>query len=46
MANFPVTKWWNIISIYNVFNNHYEGMYQTAVKMIPIDIQFTTLWVI
>ena len=42
MANFPVTKWWNINLYTNVFNNHYEGMYLNGGKNDPIDIQFTT----
>jgi iron complex outermembrane recepter protein len=42
MANFPVTKWWNMNIYTNVFNNHYTGIYQDGVKNDPIDIQFTT----
>ncbi len=42
MANFPVTKWWNMNLYTNVFNNHYTGIYQDGVKNDPIDIQFTT----
>ncbi len=42
MANFPVTKWWNMNIYTNVFNNHYTGLYQDGVKNDPIDIQFTT----
>lgn len=42
MANFKVTKWWNINLYTNVFNNHYEGIYQNGMSNDPIDIQFTT----
>lgn len=42
MANFKVTKWWNINLYTNVFNNHYEGIYQNGMKNDPVDIQFTT----
>lgn len=38
MANFPVEKWWNVNFYGNVFNNHYQGLYQND----PIDIQFTS----
>jgi len=37
-ANFPVVKWWNTNIYLNVFNNHYNGMYQAD----PVDIQFTS----
>jgi iron complex outermembrane recepter protein len=42
MANFKITKWWNINLYTNVFNNHYEGIYQNGMRNDPIDIQFTT----
>ena len=42
MANFKATKWWNVNIYTNVFNNHYEGIYQNGLKNDPIDIQFTT----
>jgi iron complex outermembrane receptor protein len=38
MANFPIKKWWNTNIYVNVFNNHYNGMYQ----LVPVDIQFTS----
>jgi iron complex outermembrane receptor protein len=38
MVNVPIKKWWNNNTYVNVFNNHYEGIYQAD----PIDIQFTT----
>jgi hypothetical protein len=38
MANFPVEKWWNVNFYGNVFNNHYQGLYQND----PVDIQFTS----
>jgi len=42
MANFPVTKWWNMNLYTNVFNNHYTGIYQDGAKNDGIDIQFTS----
>ena len=42
MANFPVTKWWNMNLYTNVFNNHYTGIYQDGAKNDAIDIQFTS----
>lgn len=42
MANFPVTKWWNMNIYTNVFNNHYTGIYQDGAKNDAIDIQFTS----
>jgi hypothetical protein len=42
MANFPVTKWWNMNIYSNVFNNHYSGIYQDGPKNDAIDIQFTS----
>ena len=42
MANFAVTKWWNMNVYTNLFNNHYSGIYQNGVKNDPIDIQFTS----
>lgn len=38
MANFPVQKWWNTNIYLNVFNNHFNGIYQND----PVDIQFTS----
>lgn len=38
MANFKIEKWWNTNIYLNVFNNHYQGMYQAD----PVDIQFTS----
>ena len=37
-ANFAVVKWWNTNIYFNVFNNHYKGIYQAD----PVDIQFTS----
>ena len=42
MANFPVKKWWNVNIYTNLFNNHYNGVYQSGFKNDPIDIQFTS----
>ena len=42
MANFPVTKWWRMNIYTNVFNNHYEGIYQNGTKNDPVDVQFTS----
>ncbi len=39
MANFPVKKWWNVNLYANLFNNHYNGIYQTD----PINISITSL---
>jgi hypothetical protein len=38
-VNMPVKKWWSVNLYTNVYNNHYQGLYQND----PIDIQFTTL---
>jgi outer membrane receptor protein involved in Fe transport len=38
MANFPVKKWWNMNLYANVYNNHYQGIYQ----LDPVDIQITS----
>jgi len=38
MGNFPIAKWWNANVYLNVYNNHYNGIYQ----MDPIEVQFTT----
>ena len=37
-APIPVAKWWNMNLFTNVFNNHYEGVYDT----IAIDISYTS----
>lgn len=37
-ANMPVKKWWNVNLYANVFNNHYNGIYQKD----PIDISITS----
>ncbi len=42
MANFPVTKWWNVNLYTNVFNNHYTGIYSNGAKNDPVDIEFTS----
>ncbi|MDB5230636.1 MAG: TonB-denpendent receptor [Chitinophagaceae bacterium] len=38
MYNAPLKKWWNTNLYLNIYNNHYQGIYQAD----PIDIQFTT----
>lgn len=38
MANFPATKWWNVNLYGNVFNNHYNGIYQND----KVDVQTTS----
>ncbi|MES1223317.1 MAG: TonB-dependent receptor, partial [Bacteroidota bacterium] len=38
MANFTVVKWWKSNIYFNVFNNHYKGIYQAD----PVDIQFSS----
>jgi len=38
MANFPVKKWWNMNLYANIYNNHYQGIYQSD----PVDIQITS----
>lgn len=40
-APFAVTKWWNLNLFTNVFNNRYQGVYDT----IPIDLSFTSFMV-
>jgi outer membrane receptor protein involved in Fe transport len=38
MANVPITKWWNANTYVNIYNSHYEGIYQKE----AVDIQFTS----
>ena len=40
-APVPVTKWWNSNIFVNVFNNHYEGVYENK----PLDISFTSFMI-
>lgn len=40
-APVPVTKWWNLNLFTNIYNNHYEGMYENK----PLDISFTSFMV-
>jgi hypothetical protein len=40
-APVPVTKWWNLNLFTNIFNNHYEGVYENK----PLDISFTSFMV-
>jgi outer membrane receptor protein involved in Fe transport len=37
-APVPVTKWWTSNIFVNVFNNHYEGVYENK----PLDLSFTS----
>ncbi len=37
-APVPVTKWWNSNIFINVFNNHYEGVYENK----PLDLSYTS----
>lgn len=40
-APIPVTKWWNANLFANVFNNHYEGMYEDK----PLNLNYTSFMV-
>ena len=40
-APIPVTKWWNMNLYTNVYNNHYEGVYENK----PLDITYTSFTV-
>ena len=40
-APIPVAKWWNINLFANVFNNHYEGVYENK----PLDLTYTSFMV-
>lgn len=40
-APIPVTKWWMSNIFVNVFNNHYEGVYDAK----PIDVSYTSFMV-
>jgi iron complex outermembrane recepter protein len=37
-APIPITKWWNTNTFANVYNNHYEGIYNGA----PLDMSYTS----
>lgn len=37
-APIPVTKWWNLNFFTNIYNNHYEGVYENK----PLDISYTS----
>lgn len=37
-APIPITKWWNTNTFANVYNNHYEGIYNGK----PLDISYTS----
>jgi iron complex outermembrane receptor protein len=40
-APFPVTKWWTANIFLNVFNNHYEGLYENK----PLDLNYTSFMI-
>lgn len=40
-APVPVTKWWNSNIFLNVFNNHYEGVYENK----PLDLSYTSFMI-
>ena len=40
-APVPVTKWWNSNIFINVYNNHYEGVYENK----PLDLSFTSFMI-
>ena len=40
-APIPVTRWWNSNIFVNVFNNHYEGVYENK----PLDLSYTSFLV-
>ncbi len=40
-APVPVTKWWNSNIFVNVFNNHYEGVYENK----PLDMSYTSFMI-
>ncbi len=40
-APVPVTKWWNSNIFLNVFNNHYEGVYDNK----PLDMSYTSFMI-
>jgi hypothetical protein len=40
-APIPVTKWWTSNIFTNIYNNHYEGVYENK----PIDISYTSFMV-
>ncbi|HYC27235.1 MAG TPA: outer membrane beta-barrel family protein, partial [Chitinophagaceae bacterium] len=40
-APVPVTKWWTANTFINIFNNHYEGVYEAK----PLEMEFTSFMV-
>jgi iron complex outermembrane receptor protein len=40
-ATFPMTKWWNFNTFVNVFNNHYEGVYEAK----PLELRYTSFMI-
>ncbi|HRG93272.1 MAG TPA: outer membrane beta-barrel family protein, partial [Chitinophagaceae bacterium] len=40
-APVPLTKWWNSNVFINVYNNHYEGVYENK----PLDMSFTSFMI-
>lgn len=40
-APVPLTKWWNSNLFINVYNNHYEGVYENK----PLDLSFTSFMI-
>lgn len=40
-APIPVTKWWTANLFTNIFNNHYEGVYENK----PLDLEYTSFMV-
>ncbi|MFN8289515.1 MAG: outer membrane beta-barrel family protein [Chitinophagaceae bacterium] len=40
-APVPVTKWWNSNIFVNVYNNHYEGIYENK----PLDLSYTSFMI-
>ena len=40
-APVPITKWWNSNVFINVYNNHYEGVYDNK----PLDMSFTSFMI-
>jgi iron complex outermembrane recepter protein len=37
-APVPITKWWNANFFTNIFNNHYEGVYESK----PLELEYTS----
>lgn len=40
-APVPITKWWTANLFTNIYNNHYEGMYENK----PLDLEYTSFMV-